>query len=178
MPTLRYEKNKSNTYVYIVENRMVINPDTQTRKQKRIQLEKLGILGKDISKSQAKIVLARYMDLKQPLTTDITVNALIDEYKVYYKTQIGNTIAEGTYKLFCFHIMNMTPILHINLRKLNFQDIETLKSSVIPRLSNRSVNIMLVQVRKMRMHPKQHPTRGSRRRPGGGQKGQQNRSFR
>ncbi|NQY75476.1 MAG: hypothetical protein HRT90_12095 [Candidatus Margulisbacteria bacterium] len=47
MPTLRYVRNKSNTYVYIIENCMVFDPELQIKKQKRVQLEKLGLLNID-----------------------------------------------------------------------------------------------------------------------------------
>ena len=100
MAALKYSKVGNKTYVYIVENQTVIDDVTGKKKVIRTQLESLGVLNKDISKSQAKLALSRHMDKKQPLCSDLTLKSLIDEFRAHYKNQIGKSIKQGTYNLF------------------------------------------------------------------------------
>ncbi|NQY74507.1 MAG: site-specific integrase [Candidatus Margulisbacteria bacterium] len=155
MPTIKYinkvnkKTGKKHKYVYIVENYTTIDSKTNKKKYDRKYLESLGILNQDVSKNQAKISLARYMDMKQPLTSDITLDQLIEEFKPYYKNQIGKTIQERTYALFLETLKNFKSIKHKQLRKIDFSDIELLKDSLTENLANRTINISLTQLSKL-----------------------------
>ncbi len=64
--SIKYSKKNKKTYVYIVENKTSIDPYTGKKKYVKVVLESLGFLNRDVSKSQSKIALARYLDKKQP----------------------------------------------------------------------------------------------------------------
>ncbi len=153
MPALKYSKKGKKTYVYIIENRTEVDSETNKKKKVRVTLESLGILNKEVSKSQAKIALSRYMDRKQPLTSDMTLKLLVEEFKVYYKNQIGKTIKEGTYGVFIYDSNRFKSIEHLKIRELKFTDIENLKES-LTYLSNRSINMTLVELRKVLKYAK------------------------
>lgn len=149
MPSIKYIKQKSKTYVYIVENNTYTDKLTGKKKSKRTYLEKLGLLGKDVSKSEAKIALSRYMDRKQPLTTDITISLLLDEYLEFYKSQVGNGVKQKTYDLFVFNTRYLNMLKYKKVRDIKFQDIENLKNHLKEKVGNRTINIFLVQLRKI-----------------------------
>ena len=149
MPALKYSKIGKKTYVYIIENKTVIDSETGKKKTKRVQLESLGVLNKDVSKSQAKMTLSQYMDTTQPLTSDLTLKCLIDEFEIYYKNQIEKTIRKSTYFIFVHKSKHLKSIEHLKIKHIDYVDIEKLKESLIASLSNRSINIALINLRKI-----------------------------
>jgi hypothetical protein len=91
MPALKYSKIGKKTYVYIVENKTVIDSDTGKTKKVRVQLESLGVLNKDVS---------------------------------------------------------------LKIRNIKYDDVEKLKDSLISFLSNRSIHLVLLELRKAMKYAK------------------------
>lgn len=149
MATIKYVKKGKKTYVYIVENSTVID-DSGSKKTKRKYIKSLGILNRDVSKSQAKTILTRYETMQNPIVSDITVKDLFQEFSAHYEKEIGKTIKKRTYESFAQSIKHLHFIHLIESRKITYSHIEKLKSSLIEesRLSNRSINLVLIELKK------------------------------
>lgn len=152
MPVLISKKYKGSKQWYIVENYTIeeVNEDGVIEvKQKRKYLESLG----ETTKTEAKIKLSQYMTLnKGTVNSDITFSILMDEFKEFYKTQLGQTIKQKTYDLFLSNADKMTKFFdRMLIKKIEFTHIEAFKLSLKNdnNLSNRSINIILTDFKKV-----------------------------
>ena len=152
MPVLIYKKYKGQKKWYIIENSSY--EETQDNgvtvtKKKRDYLETLGIM----TKTEAKNRLTEYIALnKGSIKTDITFRILMDEFKDFYLTQVGQTIKQKTYGLFSSNADKMLGFFDRALvKKIEFNNIEAFKLSLKNEssLSNRSINIMLTDLKKV-----------------------------
>lgn len=152
MPTLISKKYKGLKKWYIIENSSY--EETQDNgvtvtKKKRDYLETLGVM----TKTEAKNRLTEYITLnKGSSKSDITFKVLIEEFKEFYLTQIGQTIKQKTYDLFTVNADKMLSFFdRMLVKKIEFNNIEVFKLGLKNEvsLSNRSINIVLTDLKKV-----------------------------
>lgn len=152
MPVLISKKYKNSKKWYIVENdyqQETLESGEIVNKNKRKYLENLGVM----TKTEAKNKLTEYFSLNNNISNaDITFRVLVEEFRAFYKTQLGQIIKQKTYDLFFINSEKMLKYFdRMLIKNIEFTNIEAFKISLRDdcKLSNRSINIILTDLKKV-----------------------------
>ncbi len=149
MPALRYSKKGKKTYVYIVENKTTIDSETGKKKYERDVLESLGVLNKDVSKSQAKTELYKYQEKTKSKIITITFGEALLEFEKKYKKNVGKYVRQSTFENFCHYKKHMRILYSEKLSCINKKMIDELQEGVSGVLKHESIKKMLSHIRKV-----------------------------
>ncbi|MFA5928559.1 MAG: site-specific integrase [Candidatus Margulisiibacteriota bacterium] len=147
----RPKNNNTSWYIieYYTDHVTDESGNTKSQKKKRY-LERLGYMTRTKAKLQLDKYNARNKNKKNGQVR-LTLNDAATEFDKHYQNLIGPNITQGTYGLFKYHLERITPVIgHIQLSKLEFENIEALKISLLGKgLSNRSVNMHITELKKI-----------------------------
>ncbi|MDA0707465.1 MAG: tyrosine-type recombinase/integrase [Proteobacteria bacterium] len=150
MAALAYRKRGKNTYVYIVNNFTEYVNGKAKYKQKNVK--SLGVLGKNITKSQAKIELSKYElgDFATETSDDITLRQLIDEFLPIHKEDVyPGGVALETYKMCVKHTAKLDFLLDMKIKEIKYKHIQKFKNDYKKTVSNRYVNLALIELKRV-----------------------------
>ncbi len=106
-----------------------------------------------MTKTEAKSRLTNYLSLNTNIAkADMTFNLLMNEFKKFYISQIGQNIKQKTYDLFLINSIKMTNFFDgMLVKKIEFNNIEAFKLLLRDKnkLANRSINIILTDLNKV-----------------------------
>ena len=137
---------KKEKFYYIVENKLI--QENGLKKNKRTMLKSLG----KVSKAQAYVELDRYNNTHQKNTdSPISFTNAVKLSREILKKEVGVNSKQRTFELFEYGIVKSESFFkNFKLKDIIHKDIENFKTNLLQKgLSNRSVNIVLVQFKKV-----------------------------
>jgi len=97
-----------------------------------------------VSKSQANIELAKYQVRDKIVDAKTSFKVIYDRYDIKYKSDIGKTIKERTYKRFLDNKKHLSYFTPFNISEIEFKHIENFKDELLKKgLQHRGINIIL-----------------------------------